>query len=746
MTTAPDQQNDRQQEDREVVVGTVERVTFHNSETGFCVLRVKARGRRDLTTVVGRAAAVAPGESIQAAGKWVNDRAHGVQFQADFLQAAPPASAEGIEKYLASGLMRGIGPVYARKLIQAFGDAVFDVIENEPERLRKVPGIGAGRAKQIIEGWHEQRAIRDIMVFLHEHGVGTARAVRIYRLYGADAIRLITENPYRLARDVRGIGFVTADGIAQRFGIGRDSLLRVRAGLSHVLSEAMGEGHCGLPRAELIEAAAKLLEVEALLVEQALAEEVRETTLVESTLNGEPALFLGWLFHSERNIAERLVSLSRGACPWGAIDADLALPWMERKTGIALAESQAAALRQALASKVLVITGGPGVGKTTLVNGILKILGAKGVRTLLAAPTGRAAKRMTEATGVEAKTLHRLLEIDPRSGGFKRNEDNPLDGDLLVVDETSMVDVPLMYALVRAIPARMALILVGDVDQLPSVGPGRVLADIIESGMVPVVRLTEVFRQAATSRIIVNAHRINAGQLPALPARGEASDFHWVDAPTPAQAVRSIVHLVARHLPRSQHCDPLRDIQVLCPMNLGAVGARSLNVELQKAINPPSARRVERFGSVFGVGDKVMQVTNNYDKDTFNGDLGFIQSIDAEQGEMVILFDERPVPYRFDELDEIALAYATTIHKSQGSEYPIVVIPVLLQHQIMLQRNLLYTGVTRGRRLVILVGDKRACAVAVYGTMTKPRHTRLKEWGIAYGGAEADGGRQPVSA
>nr|WP_264659839.1 ATP-dependent RecD-like DNA helicase [Azospirillum canadense] len=721
--------------DRELVVGAVERVTFHNAETGFCVLRIKVRGQRDPLTVVGRAAAIAPGESVQATGQWVNDRIHGPQFQADHLQSAPPVSADGIEKYLASGLMRGIGPVYARKLIQAFGEQVLDVIDNEPERLRHVPGIGPGRAAHIVEGWREQRAIRDIMVFLHDHGIGTARAVRIHRLYGADAVRLITENPYRLARDLRGIGFATAEQIAQRFGIPPDSPLRVRAGLTHALTVAMGEGHCGLPRTALVEAARDLLAVDTALVEAAIEAEVAEGTLVADTLMGEPALFLGWLFHAERNIADRLSTLARAPLPWDAIDADRALPWVEVKAGLTLASSQKAALRRALGSKVLVITGGPGVGKTTLVNSILKILAAKGVRLRLAAPTGRAAKRMTEATGVEAKTLHRLLEIDPRGGGFQRNEENPLDGDLLVVDEASMVDVPLMYALLRAMPPTMALLLVGDVDQLPSVGPGRVLGDLIDGGLVPVVRLTEVFRQAATSRIIGNAHRINAGQLPEVPRKGEASDFFWIDAPTPDEATRRIVHLVAQHLPRSQGCDPVRDVQVLCPMNVGPAGARSLNVALQQALNPPTAERVERFGSVYGVGDKVMQVVNNYDKDTFNGDIGRIESIKLDAGEAVIRFDERSVPYRFDELDEIVLAYATTIHKSQGSEYPVVIIPLLLQHQIMLHRNLLYTGVTRGKRLVVLVGDKRACAMAVWGTRTTPRHTKLVEWARVYGGA-----------
>lgn len=713
----------------EMVVGMVERVTFHNAETGFCVLRVKVRGRRDPATVVGGAPAIAPGEQIEATGRWVMDRQHGLQFQAQYLRTAAPSLREGVEKYLASGLMRGIGQIYARKLIEAFGDTVFDVIENEPDRLRSVPGIGPQRAAQIIAGWQEHKAVREIMVFLHEQGVSTARAVRIHRLYGTDAVPILRENPYRLVKDVRGIGFATADGIAQRMGLAQDSLVRVRAGLSHVLAEATGQGHCGLPRPQLLEAAAGLLGVGSERIEEALRLELEDGTLIEDTLAGEPAVFLGWLFHCERNIAAMLRTLKAGALPWAAIDAGKAVPWVERKVGITLADSQREALRQALRSKALVITGGPGVGKTTLVNSILAVLRAKDVRILQAAPTGRAAKRMTEATGLEAKTIHRLLEIDPATGGFQRDETRPLDCELLVIDEMSMVDVPLMYALLRAVPPTAALLMVGDVDQLPSVGPGRVLGDIIEGGLVPVVRLTEVFRQAATSRIITNAHRINAGQLPLLPAPGETSDFVWVDAPAPEQTARAVVDLVARALPRELGCDPLRDIQVLCPMNVGGVGARALNVELQRALNANPGPRVERFGTAFGVGDKVMQVVNDYDKDVFNGDVGYVVSLDPSAETLGVSVDGREVLYRFDELDGLMLAYASSIHKSQGSEYPIVVLPLTLQHQMMLRRNLLYTGVTRGKRLVVLVGDKRACAVAVYDTMTRPRFTKLREWG-----------------
>ena len=500
----------------EVLAGLVDRVTFHNPENGFCVLRVKARGQRDLITVLGHAAMISAGEFVQASGTWVNDRTHGVQFRASFLKATAPTTIEGIEKYLGSGMLRGIGPVYAKKLVRAFGEAVFDVIEQEPPRLRQVTGIGPKRAERIIAGWAEQKVIREIMLFLHSNGVGTSRAVRIYKTYGADAIQLISENPYRLARDIRGIGFRTADQIAAKLGIEKTALIRVRAGISYALAEAMDDGHCGLPAEELVALTRELLEVSAELVETALGLELEGGAIIADDLEGRNCVFLAGLYRAEREIATKLKVLAVGKPPWPLIEADKAIPWVEKRTKLVLADSQREAIRGALASKVVVITGGPGVGKTTLVNSILKILGAKTAAIALCAPTGRAAKRLSESTGLEAKTIHRLLETDPRTGAFRRTEEAPLDCDLLVVDETSMVDVPLMRALLRALPDQAALLLVGDVDQLPSVGPGQVLADIIASGAVPVVRLTEVFRQAAESRIIVNAHRINQGLMPDL--------------------------------------------------------------------------------------------------------------------------------------------------------------------------------------------------------------------------------------
>ena len=714
--------------DQEVLAGLVERVTFHSPDSGFCVLRTKARGHRDLITVVGHAAMVAAGEWITASGEWVNDRTHGQQFKARFLRFSAPSSTEGMEKYLGSGTIRGIGPVYARKLVRAFGERVFDVIEEEPERLREVEGIGPVRARRITEAWAEQKVVREIMVFLHSHGVGTARAVRIFKTYGTDAVQVMTENPYRLARDIRGIGFKTADAIAMKLGIEKTAMIRVRAGIAYALSEAMDDGHCGLPEEELVPMAGGLLEVTEDLVRTARYLELADGAVVADAVTGTPCLFLAGLYRAERVIAERLLRIADGRPLWPDIEADKALPWVEQRTGLSLAGSQADAVRLALASKVMVVTGGPGVGKTTLMNAILNILAAKEVGMLLCAPTGRAAKRLSEATGYEATTIHRLLEADPRRGGFRRGEDNPLRCDLLVVDETSMVDVTLMQALLRAVPDAAALLLVGDVDQLPSVGPGQVLGDIIDSGAVPVVRLTEVFRQAARSRIVGSAHRINRGAIPDLSRPEGDSDFYFVPAEDPETAAARIVGLVKTHIPRRFGLSPVRDIQVLCPMTRGAVGSRSLNIDLQNALNPSGERRVERFGWTFAPGDKVMQIENDYDKEVYNGDIGYVEDVDPEAGELSAGFEGRTVVYGFGELDALVPAYAATVHKSQGSEYPAVVIPVLTQHYPMLQRNLLYTGVTRGKRLVVLVGQKKAVAIAVRNISGRRRWSKLEEW------------------
>ena len=714
--------------DREVLAGLVERITFHNAENGFCVLRVKARGHRDLATVVGHAATVAAGEWITASGEWVHDRAHGQQFKARFLRSAAPSSSEGIEKYLGSGMIRGIGPVYARKLVRAFGGDVFDVIEAAPERLREVGGIGRVRAGRITDAWAEQKVVREIMVFLHSHGVGTARAVRIFKTYGTDAVEVMTENPYRLARDIRGIGFKTADAIAMKLGIAKTALIRVRAGIGHALAEALDEGHCGLPAGELGPLAARLLEVPDDVIRTALELELAEGTVVADTVADTPCVFLAALHRAERLIAERLLRIAAGRLPWPAIDAARALPWVERKTGLSLAPSQAKAVRLALTSKVVVITGGPGVGKTTIVDAILRILAAKGVEIVLCAPTGRAARRMSEATGLEARTIHRLLEVDPRTGGFRRDADHPLDCGLLVVDEASMVDVPLMRALLAAVPDEAAVLIVGDVDQLPSVGPGQVLADVIASGAVPVVRLTEVFRQAARSRIVTSAHGINQGVIPDLARPDGDSDFYFVPAEEPETAAARIVDLVTTRIPKRFGLDAVRDIQVLCPMNRGGAGARSLNIELQAALNPAGERKVERFGWTFAPGDKVMQIENDYDKEVYNGDIGQVADVDPEVGELTARFDGREHVYGLGELDTLVPAYAATVHKSQGSEYPAVVIPVLTQHYAMLRRNLLYTGVTRGKRLVVLVGQKKAVAIAVRNVAGRRRWSKLDEW------------------
>jgi len=715
--------------------GVVERITFHNLDNGYVVLKVRAQKHRDLVTVVGTLSSVVAGEYIEARGQWVTDRTHGLQFKADELKTTPPHTAEGIARYLGSGLIRGIGPTYAKRIVEVFGDRTLEVIDKSPTFLSEVKGIGPQRLERIRRSWEEQRGVREIMVFLQSYGIGTARAVRIYKQYGDNAIEMVKSNPYRLTTDIWGVGFKTADDLATRLGLPKDSPLRAQAAVRYVLQDLSGQGHVGYPEHGVIDETMRLTNIAPDIIRAAIESGRQEDELVRDTAPAETPqdaavdwLYLKPMFLAELGVARAIKALAREPHPLPEINVEAALIWVERKMGIELAATQREAIDAATFCKVLVITGGPGVGKTTIVRGLIEVFAAKRQRVALAAPTGRAAKRLAESTGREARTIHRLLEFDPGVGRFKRDRDHPLEADLLVVDEASMVDVVLMNQLLRAVPPWCCVVFVGDVDQLPSVGPGTVLRDLIESGVVRVVRLTHIFRQAGASYIVRAAHAINAGRQPES-APDSSGDFYFIEADTPEAITDRLITMVRDRIPARFGLDPFRDVQVLSPMNKSELGVNVLNQRLQEVLNPtpPGGKQVDRFGRTFRIGDKVIQVQNNYQKDVFNGDIGRVAAIDTTDQELTADFDSRQVVYDFNELDELSLAFACSIHKAQGSEYPAVVIPLHTQHYVMLQRNLLYTGVTRGKKLVAVVGSRKALGIAVLKQDTAFRYSMLRQ-------------------
>lgn len=694
--------------------GVVERIVFENPENGFMVGRLQVEGHSELLTFVGQMMAVSPGETIRISGEVVDDRKFGRQLRVTEYQTVLPNSLLGIEKYLGSGLIHGIGPAYAKRLIDAFGIETLKVIDEQPERLRKVEGIGPKRATQIREAWSEQKSIQSIMVFLQGHGVGANQAVRIYKKYGDGAVSVLRQNPYKLIEDVSGIGFAGADKIASNLGIEKESPARVAAGITFCLRQMVGEGHTFARQGELLDDAAKLLDVDETFVTRGMRELIANNDIV----GDEERVYLHDLFDAETDCADHLRRIFEGEKEPVTDKVEVAIQWAEKKHAIALSDEQRDAIRMAVDSPVMVVTGGPGTGKTTLINSVLSIFLRKNFSLLLAAPTGRAAKRMETTTGHEARTIHRLLEFNPKSREFTRHQFNPLDADVIVVDEMSMVDVHLMAHLLRAIPDHARLLLVGDVDQLPSVGPGNVLMDIIASNAVPTVRLKTVFRQASESGIITNAHRINVGEMP----KWNTTDCFFIER-NDAEAVRdTVLELVSNRIPKKFGFDPLKEVQVLAPMHRGEAGVGNLNTELQEALNG-TGEVVARKG--FRVGDKVIQTRNNYELDVFNGDVGRIVHVAEDVQELHVEFEDRTALYTFDDLDDLQLAYAITVHKAQGSEYPAVVLPLASQHYVMLQRNILYTAITRGKSLVVVVGDLKALRRAVNNTDTTRRNTNL---------------------
>lgn len=710
----------------------VERITYQNPENGYTVLKVNVKGYDDLVTVVGSLLDVNVGSVLLIDGNWKIDTRYGRQFMAERWEETMPATIYGIEKYLGSGLIKGVGPKFAKRIVRKYGTDTISIMEDNPDMLIEVEGIGMKRVQMIKESWERQKEVKNVMLFLQDHGVSTSFAAKIYKAYGNESIDKVEENPFRLADDIWGIGFKTADSIAEKLGFVKEAYVRLRSGIMYTLSELADEGHVFAGKEQLVEKAVALLEAEQEYIIMTLDQMLKEKDLIQE----EDAIYLPPFYYAETGTANKLLKLSmqpagdklwvrlmKARAETGNDVLSVDVERIEATVNMKYDEVQADAIRQAALAKVMVLTGGPGTGKTTTTQGIIAAYRAYGLNILLAAPTGRAAKRMTEATGLEAKTIHRLLECKPPEG-YQKNEENPLEGDVLIVDECSMIDIILMNSLLKAIPPNMRLILVGDIDQLPSVGAGNVLRDIIESDKFPVIRLTRIFRQAQTSRIIMNAHKINAGKMPDI-SNGKDADFFFVQKEEAEEAVTEIVKLVRNNLPKYYKI-PSSMIQVLTPMQRSIVGAANLNLALQEALNP-AGEGLRRSGAIFRADDKVMQIRNNYDKEIFNGDIGIITSIDLEDRSLKVDFDGRQIMYDVTELDELVHAYATTIHKAQGSEYPIVVMPILMNHYIMLQRNLIYTGITRAKKILVIVGTKKALAYAVNNVTVTKRNTLLKE-------------------
>lgn len=726
---------------RETVEGTIRSVVFHNEENGYTVLHVEIPSEFELAknpvvTVVGKAQAVWEGEDVKALGEWVVDKVHGRQFKAETLTCIAPRSLKGIERYLASGLIKGIGPVLAKRIVDTFGEETMHVLSHQSARLREVPKLGSAKIEQIRRSWHANETHRENMIFGQTYGISITKMTKIVRRYGPDAIAIVKADPYRLCREIWGIGFATADKIALSVGIDSNSPLRARAAIGHTLEKEADEaGHCWAFENELLMHANELTSIPVEILGDALEEEIGNGRIVAEP--GAPRrIYLKTCYWSERKTAERVKAIVAAPSTFKRFEAEKAIAWWEGKSGFTLALQQAQALKASLENKFSIITGGPGVGKTTIIRALVEIYAKKKLEVVLSAPTGRAAKRMTESVGFPAQTIHRLLKWNPVTNRFTFNSDNRLEGDVFVFDETSMIDIKLASELLSALPDEATVVWVGDTDQLPSVGPGSVLGDLIKSGVVASTKLNVIFRQDTSGLIVRNAHHVNAGEP--LEVRKGDCDFYFLRCEDPQNCLKLAIEFMSDRIPRKFGMKPLEDVQILTPMRKNILGTDNLNIEVQKALNP-TGESIVRGGTLFRVGDRVMQLRNNYDKDVFNGDVGFVRSVDVEERSLIVAFDGKPVKYDGGDLDELVLAYATTIHKSQGSEYPAVVVMIHSQHYMMLQRNLLYTAITRGRKLVLLIGLPYAVDKAIETNTVRERRTSLAERlreGVAFGGEE----------